>query len=389
MPPDPGQIINAGGKAVIPGFVNLHNHAAMTLLRGCGDDMPLMRWLEERIWPIEARLQPNDVYWGARLACLEMIKSGTTTFVDSYHYMNDTAAAVSESGLRAMLACACFDHFSSDKAEDSKALISSLYHETNRREERIAYAVAPHAIYTVSGQTLKWINQWTAERQLMIHLHLAETETEVAFSIERFGCTPVRYLDSLGLLSPRLLIAHGLYIDNEEIRMLADNGVSVAHNPASNMKLASGHEFRFTEMRRAGIRVGIGTDGCSSSNNLDMLEAMKLASLLGKAWRKDPEALSAPEVFEAATSQGAAILGIRAGRIEEGYLADLCLVDLNIPAFTPNHNFISNLVYAANGSCIDTVICNGRILMLNRHVHGEEEILRNAARCAERIVNGK
>ena len=386
--PPAGQIIDARGKAVIPGFVNTHNHAAMTLLRGCGDDMPLMLWLEDRIWPIEARLTANDVYWGARLACLEMIKSGTTTFVDGYHHMSATAKAVRESGLRAVLSCACFDHFNSNEAEESKGRIRRLYYETDSCDGRIVYAVAPHAVYTVSGKTLQWINEWTEEHGLMIQMHLAESETEVAFSVERFGCTPVRYLHRLGLLSPRLLIAHGLYVDDEEIAMLADNGVSVAHNPAANMKLASGYAFRFVEMRRAGIRVGIGTDGCSSSNNLDMIEAMKLASLLGKSWRKDPEVLSAPEMFEAATSQGADILGLLAGRIEEGYLADLCLVDLNIPALTPNINFISNLVYSANGSCIDTVICNGRILMLNRHVDGEEEILRNAAQCAERVVRG-
>jgi 5-methylthioadenosine/S-adenosylhomocysteine deaminase len=187
-------------------------------------------------------------------------------------------------------------------------------------------------------------------------------------------------------LSPQLVLAHVLYIDYEEIKMLADNGVKVVHNPASNMKLASGYEFKYQEMHNAGITVALGTDGCSSSNNLDMVEAMKLASLLGKVWRKNPEMLTCEEMFYAATKAGADILGIETGRIAEGCLADLCLVDLAIPAFTPNFNFVSNLVFAANGSCIDTVICDGQILMKNKKVPGEDEIMERAARVAYDLV---
>ena len=215
---------------------------------------------------------------------------------------------------------------------------------------------------------------------------MAETEGEVRDSVKKFGLTPVRYLNKLGVLSPRLIIAHGIYVDDDEIRMLADHDVKVVHNPASNMKLASGIQFKFCEMRKAGVTIALGTDGCSSSNNLDMVEAMKLASLLGKAWRKDPEAIPAGEIFKAATEAGALALGLKAGRIAEGYLADLCLVDLNIPAFIPNHNFISNLVYAANGSCIDTVICDGKILMRDKKVPGEEEIMERTAELAYKLV---
>ena len=225
-----------------------------------------------------------------------------------------------------------------------------------------------------------------AEHSVTIPLHLAVTEGEVRNSIKQFGFTPVRYLYKLGILSPRLIIAHGIYVDDDEIRMLADHGVKVVHNPASNMKLASGIQFKFCEMRKAGVTVALGTDGCSSSNNLDMIEAMKLASLLGKAWRKDPEAIPASEIFQAATEAGALAIGLKAGRIAEGYLADLCLVDLDIPAFTPNHNFVSNLVYAANGSCIDTVICDGKILMQDKKVPGEEEIMEHTAELAYKLV---
>jgi 5-methylthioadenosine/S-adenosylhomocysteine deaminase len=218
---------------------------------------------------------------------------------------------------------------------------------------------------------------------------LAETESGVKQCLERFGTTPVRYLHQLGVLSPRMVLAHVLYVDDEEIRMLADSGAKVVHNPASNMKLGSGYQFKYQEMRGAGITVAIGTDGCSSSNNLDMIEAMKLASLLGKSWRKDPEVLTCNEMFYSATQAGADITGINAGRIEEGYLADLCLIDLKTPAFTPNHNFVSNLVYAANGSCVDTVICDGHIVMRNKKVPGEDEIIEKAANVAFDLINRK
>lgn len=380
------QTIDGTGKAIIPGFVNAHTHAAMTLFRGFGDDMPLMPWLEQKIWPNEAKLTRDDVYWGAKLACLEMIKTGTTTFVDMYHKFRATADAVEEMGVRALLSGVCFDHFNPELAEKSKRQNEKLISEMDGYSKRIRYAVGPHAIYTVSGELLQWINDFSLEHAVPIHLHLAETEGEVQDCIRNFGTTPVRYLYKLGLLSPRLIIAHGIYVDDDEIRMLAEHDVKVVHNPASNMKLASGMQFKYCEMKQAGITVALGTDGCSSSNNLDMIEAMKLASLLGKAWRKDPEAIPAPDIFRTATEGGAAAVGLNAGRIAEGCLADLCLVDLHIPAFTPNHNFISNLVYAANGSCIDTVICDGKVLMQDRKVPGEDEILARTAEIAYNLI---
>ncbi|MDF9830628.1 amidohydrolase [Parabacteroides sp. PF5-6] len=374
-------------KAVVPGFVNAHTHAAMTLFRGFGDDMALMPWLEQKIWPNEARMTDEDVYWGAKLACLEMIKSGTTTFYDMYQRLEATAQAVDEMGIRAVLSGVCFDHFKPELAERSKKSIPELQKKMENYSDRLRFSLGPHAIYTVSGELLQWIDRYSKDNNLLIHLHLAETQGEVDDSLRNFGLTPVRYLHQLGILSPRLLIAHGIYVDKEEIALLAEYGVKVAHNPASNMKLGSGIRFPFVEMKEAGVTVGIGTDGCSSSNNLDMVEAMKLAALLGKGWRKDPEILTAPEMLYAATEAGAAIAGLNTGRIAEGCLADLCLIDLCSPVFTPNFNFVSNLVYAANGSSVDTVICDGKILMENRKVPGEEEILRQAQGVALRLTN--
>ena len=378
--------IDGSRKALIPGFINTHTHAAMTLFRGFGDDMKLMPWLEEKIWPNEAKLTEEDVYWGTKLACLEMIKSGTTTFVDMYMMFHASARAVEESGMRAMLAGACFDHFNPKLAAKCKEKNECLYSELSRYDERIMYAIGPHAIYTVSGELLQWMNRFAEEKDCMVHLHVAETEKEVQDSIARFGLSPVRYLHKLGVLSPRLIAAHVIYVDDEEIRMLADHGVNVVHNPASNMKLGSGIHFKYREMLEAGIRVGLGTDGASSSNNLDMVETMKLAALLNKGWRKDPEAIPATTVFRSATQIGAEIVRIDAGVVREGALAELCLVDLMQPAFVPNHNFISNLVYAANGSCIDTVICNGKVLMRDKKVPRETEILEKAPVLAFKFV---
>lgn len=386
LPMEADKIIDGQNKAVIPGLINTHTHAAMTLLRGFGDDMPLQPWLTEKIWPQEAKLTEEDVYWGAKLACLEMIKTGTTSFNDMYFNLEATSDAVEEMGIRAALGFSFFDHGNPELTEKAKKENREFFSKKRNYSDRIKYTLAPHAIYTVSGKLLQWMNAYAQEMDLHIHTHVAETELESINALKDFGDTPVRYLCKLGVLSPRMTIAHGLYVDDEEIRMLADHGVKVAHNPASNMKLASGIEFKFKEMREAGVTVGIGTDGCASSNNLDMVEAMKLVSLLGKAWRKDPEALPVADILSAATEEGAKIVGWKTGRVAEGYLADLCLVNLKLPAFTPNFHFASNLIYAANGSCMDTVICDGRILMQNGVVPGEEEILQKSAEIAYNLV---
>ena len=382
-------VIDGSGKAAVPGFMNSHTHAAMSLFRGYADDMPLQAWLLEKIWPNEAKLTDDDLYWGTKLACLEMIKSGTTAFLDMYYNYRISAKVVEEMGIRAVFSEVCFDHFNAENREKSKQRIENIFKDTSSFSSRIGYAIGPHAIYTVSGEMLQWANKKAQELGIPLNMHLAETRKEVADSVERFGLTPVRYLHKLGLLSPSLILAHVLWVDDEEIRMLGDHGVKVVHNPNSNMKLASGYQFKAEEMRNAGVVVGLGTDGCSSSNNLDMIEAMKMASLLAKAWRSDPTALPVHDVFDMATCNGAAIFGIDSGRIVPGCLADIALIDLNLPVFTPNFNFISNLVYAANGSCVDTLICDGKVVMSGRKVPGEEEILERAANAAYNLMERK
>lgn len=380
------QVIDGSRKAVIPGFYNMHTHSAMTLFRGYGDDLPLMTWLEDYIWPVEAKMTAEDVYLGTKLACVEMIKSGTVAFFDMYMHPMMTAKAAEEMGMRAGVSYTLFDQWDKKRAALDRENSAKYLEEFKQFSSRIQFSLGPHAIYTVSSEQLKFAHQFAAEHDILIHLHLSETKGEVDECLRKYGTTPVKYLNSLGVLSPRLVLAHGVWMTDEELDLLAKHQVKVVHNPASNMKLASGYEFKFEEMTARGITVGLGTDGCSSSNNLDMLEAMKLASLLGKVWRFDSTAVSTDKIFNAATKNGAKILGIDAGEIKEGKIADLSLVRLDVPEMVPLNDLKSNLVYSANGSVVDTVIIDGNVVMLDRKVAGEEAILSQVQQRAEELV---
>ena len=384
--PEGAEVIDGKDKAVIPGFINTHTHAAMTLFRGYGDDLPLMEWLEDYIWPVEAKMTAHDVYVGARLACLEMLRSGTTCFLDMYMHPLETARAVEELGLRAHLSYTLFDQGGAERAALDRQRSYEYYEAFKAFSDRITFTLGPHAIYTVSGEQLQFCHKFAVEHNVKINLHLAETKGEVDECVRQHGLTPVRYLEKLGILSEHLIVAHVVWVDDEEMDLLAKHRVSVVHNPASNMKLCSGYTFKYEEMKKRGIRLGIGTDGCSSSNNLDMVIAMKLASLLGKAWRFSPTATKAADIYHSATIGGAEILEIPAGRIAEGMLADLSLVDLNVPELVPLNSLTSNLVYATSGSsCIDTVIIDGVIRMRDRYVPGQEEIIAEAREVARRL----
>ena len=384
--PAGAEVLDGTDKAIIPGFINTHTHASMTLFRGYGDDLPLMTWLQDYIWPVEAQMTSHDVYVGARLACLEMLRSGTTCFLDMYMHPLETAKAVEEMGLRAHLSYTLFDQGNAERAELDRKRSYEYFERFKEFSDRITFTLGPHAIYTVSGEQLQFCHQFAKEHNVKIHLHLSETKGEIDECVRQHGLTPVRYLDKLGILSEHLVLAHVVWIDDEEMDLLAKHNVSVVHNPASNLKLASGYAFKYEEMKRRGIRIGIGTDGCSSSNNLDMIVAMKLASFLGKGWRFDSTACKADDIFASATSVGADILGIPAGRVEEGALADVCLVDLNTPELVPLNSLTSNLVYATSGSsCVDTVIVDGRILMRDKYVPGQEAIIAEAREVTRRL----
>ncbi len=383
---DADETIDGRGMAALPGMINTHSHAAMSLFRGYGDDMKLHEWLEKRIWPIEDRLTEEDVYWGTKLACLEMIKSGTVCFNDMYWHLPGTVRAVEEMGIRAVLSPAFIDNFDEERREKTIKEHTKLLRDVKSNSSgRITPALGPHALYTVSREGLQWCREFADEEDLLIHFHLAETEQENKDCLKKNGKRPVEYLEDIGFLSERLVAAHCNWLNKKDMKILAEHGVKITHNPTSNMKLSTG-VMPYPEMRNAGLTVSLGTDGCASNNNLDMFEEMKFAALLQKSAGNDPTAMPAQEAWEAATINGARALGLNSGRIEEGMLADIMLVNLRIPALTPNHNLISNLVYSANGSCVDTVICNGRILMHGRKVKDEDRIMEKANEVAMRLA---
>ncbi|MDO9584340.1 MAG: amidohydrolase [Desulfomicrobium sp.] len=367
-------VIDGSGKAILPSFHNAHTHASMTLLRGYADDMDLHTWLSEHIWPFEARLTEDDIYWGARLACLEMIKSGTTFFADMYWHWKGTARAVTEMGMRAALSAAFFDFDDPARAEAMKRQVMDLHDASAAYPDRIQFILGPHAIYTVSSDSLRWLGDYAARHGLFVHQHLSETQKEVDDCLAKHGQRPVEYLHGLGLLAPNLILVHAVWMTGEEMDLLARHGVQVVHCPVSNMKLCSGR-FDYAAMKARGVALALGTDGCSSNNNLDMMEEMKIASLLAKVTSMDPTALPAQEALDMATEGGARMYGLDSGRIATGKLADCILVDLNHVRMVPGHHLVSNLVYSANSSCVDTTICDGRVLMLGGKVEGEEEIL--------------
>ncbi|MFQ6013342.1 MAG: amidohydrolase [Thermoplasmata archaeon] len=372
-------IIDGRDKACLPGLVNGHTHAAMTLLRSVADDMGLQDWLEQRIWPLEAKLRPEDIYWGTRLACLEMIRSGTTTFNDMYFFMEEAARAVVDMGLRAVLSYGIIDLFDEKKAEaELKATEGFLRFVRGLGNPRVQAAVGPHAMYAVSEGTLVAAKSLAVDEGVKVHFHLAETEREVKESQARYGKGPVRALDEMGFLGEWLVAAHCVWVRERDARILGDRGVSAVHNPGSNMKLGVGRAFPYQALRAAGVTIGLGTDGAASNNNLDMFEEVKLACLLQKFATREPTALPAGEAWRMATEGGADALGLPTGRLEEGKLADLILVDLKSPQLVPRHDLTSLVAYAANGSVVDTVICNGRLLMREGQVEGEAEIIQEA-----------
>ena len=383
------KIIDGSRKAIIPGFVNAHAHSAMTLFRGVGEDVPLDQWLKERIWPYEAKLDEEMVYWGAKLACVEMIRTGTTTFNDMYWHLNGTLRAAEEMGMRSVQSFTWLDNFNDEIIEQNKKQMKEAHKLSARWSPLTTFAISPHAIYTVSEKSFRYINNFAKDNGIIVHTHLAETRSEMDQAERDFGMSPTEYLNKLGLLSPSLIAAHSLWLSSDDIKLLGDNGVNTVHNPNSNLKLASGYKFKYNELRDAGANVCLGTDGCASSNNLDMIDSMKAAALLQKVWRNDPGAIPLKELMDVAAFNGAKALRINAGKIAPGYLADIALVDMAKPSFVPNHYFLANLVYAANGECIDTVICDGKIIMENQQIPGQEEIYRKVQEVADRVVDYK
>ena len=382
---DADTVIDARRKAIIPALLNSHTHAAMTLFRGYGDDMKLHDWLNSKIWPLEAKLTEEDVYWGAKLACLEMIKSGTTFFNDMYWHWHGTVKAVLEMGLRACVAGVFIDLFDEDKAAQQIKRNQELLIESKGLSDRIQFCLGPHAIYTVSERSLRWAKDFADEHQVLIHIHLSETEEEVKNCVAEHRLRPVEYLNKINFLGPNLVVAHALWLDDKELDILEDHDVKVVTNPCANLKLATG-VFPYSCVVNRGITIGLGTDGVASNNNFDLFEEMKFLALLEKSRTFDPTAAAAHDVFRSVTEYGSKIFSLNSGSIEEGKLADLILLDLSQSVLVPGHDLVSDLVYSANGSVVDSVICDGKILMSNRKVEGEEEIVEKAKEIAFGLI---
>jgi 5-methylthioadenosine/S-adenosylhomocysteine deaminase len=372
--------LDAGGAFLTPPLVNGHTHAAMTLFRGSGGDLPLMPWLEERIWPVEARLEPEDVYWGTRLACLEMIRSGATRFWDMYWHPEATARAVADAGVRAAIGAPMFD-----KGRDA----AGAQAEAREHLEMLAAlggpvtaSLAPHSIYMVSEESLRFLAELSAETGAPVQIHLSETKPEVDDCIGEHGLRPAAYLDRLGLLTERTLLAHGVWLDDEELDLIAARGATVVSNPAANMKLAVGKVFDYPSARAAGVKVGLGTDGAGSNDSLDLLADLKLFALAQRHAAADATAISVDDAWSIAVGAKAPLLG--ATPLEPGAPADFLLLDPTAPELAIG-DLTTDLVYAADRTAVDTVVVGGRVLMRGGVQPERNEVVARAAERAARL----
>jgi len=385
------EVIEAQGKVAMPGLVNCHTHAPMSIMRGVAEDQELETWLRESIWPLEAKLTAEDIHNGALLSCLEMIKNGVTCFSDMYFREDIVAAAVEKSGLRAVLAPGIIEGGDPERGErmlEEAVRVVKKYH--GHADGRIQTQIGPHAAYTCSPSLLKKVGETASSLNVGVHIHLAESRETVRLVRRMYGEGEVAVLRKTGLLGPNLLAAHGVYLTRREMLTLARYGVKISYNPVSNMKLASGIP-RVKEMLEFGITVGVGTDGPASNNSLDVLETVKAASLLQKIRYMDPKVLPVREALEMATIGGARALGLShmIGTLEPGKRADIILIDFRRPHLTPVLDVYANIVYSARGSDVNTVIVDGKILMRDRIVKtlDEEEVMRRAQKTAENLLS--
>jgi 5-methylthioadenosine/S-adenosylhomocysteine deaminase len=368
--------VTLDNHAVTPGLVNCHTHAAMALLRGVGDDLPLMRWLKDRIWPLEAALVSADfVHDGAQLAALEMLRSGTTTCSDMYFYPEASLRALRSVGMRAVAGIIAIEFPTAYAADAEDYLRKGLAtRDAFRNDPLVSFTLAPHAPYTVADQTLRRIAVLAEELDLPIHTHVHETNDEIAESIAKHGCRPLQRLDRLGVVSERLIAVHAVHLNEHEIQLLAQRGASVAHCPASNLKLGSGLA-PLAKLSAAGVNIAIGTDGAASNNRIDMLSELRLAALLAKGVANDASAFGAPEALESATLGGARALGLdrSIGSIEVGKQADLVAFDLAVVETQPLYDVVSQIVYAAGREQVTDVWIAGKPVVHKRHALADSD----------------
>jgi len=388
------ETINGAGKVALPGLVNCHTHVPMTLFRGVAEDKPLDIWLRKTIWPLEAKLKPSNIYDGALLGCLEMIKSGTTCFADMYFHEDMVAKAVEKAGLRAVLAEGIIE--AGDSARGEKMLkdnVSIARRFNGYADGRVSVRMGPHALYSCSPNLLRRVREAALQLKVGVHVHLGES-LDMAESLKaRYGFSETALLERIGFLSGLdVLAAHCIQLSDEDMQILARHGVKVAYNPIANMKLGMGAP-KINHLLKLGVTVGFGTDGPASNNSLDMFDTMKVAALLQKESYLDATVLPAETVLRMATIDGARALGLDklTGSLEVGKRADVILVDFEKPHLIPKHNLYANIVYSARGSDVDTVIVDGTILMEKRRVKTlkEGEAMEKAQRAASNLVGLK
>jgi 5-methylthioadenosine/S-adenosylhomocysteine deaminase len=378
-------IIGGPEVAALPGLVNAHTHVAMTLMRGYADDMELMPWLEKKIWPTEFRLKSEDIYWGSLLGMVEMLRAGVTTFNDMYWWFDATARAAQETGIRANLSAVLLGFM--DRAEKDLAAAGEFARQwRDAAEGRITVMLGPHAPYTCPDSIMRCVIETARDLGLGVHIHLSETAAEVKESVQKLGASPILHMEDIGLFEIHpVLAAHCVHVSDDDIAILARRRVGVSHNPGSNMKLASGIA-PVPKMMKAGVILGLGTDGAASNNNLDVLEEARLAALLHKLACDDPTCVTAYQALELATRGGARALGLddRIGILAPGMKADIILVGLDRPHLTPRHNVVSHLIYSARACDVQTVLVNGAIVVNDGKVTtvDEKEIM---SRVTERV----
>ena len=379
------KIVECEGKAAFPGLINMHTHAGMSMMRGIGEDITFHEWID-RIWEIEKDIDEDYVYHATKVACLEMIKTGTTTFNDQYWHVEAAYRAASEMGVRPAVSYVILDRNDPEESERQKMQCRKVFDASLSWNDPAIFMISIHAIYSVREEMILWAAAFAREHGLKIHVHVSETKKEVEDCMAAHGgMSPVEYLDSLGVLGPDVIAAHTLWLSDNDVRILGERGVTCVHNVNSNLKLSSGYRFLYNELRDAGANVCLGTDGCASSNNLDMLEAMKTSAMVQKAWREDPSAMPLNELAAMAGVNAGNALGLDLGRIVPGALADVLIVDVQGYQFLSPGSFEANLVYSAHSDVIDSVICNGRFVMKGRVVPGEKEILDAAREAMTRL----
>jgi len=385
------ETIDATGKLIMPGLVNTHTHAAMTIFRGYADDLPLMEWLQNYIWPAEAKyIDADTVRLGTQLAALEMIHSGTTTFNDMYFFEDEVAKASKEIGIRAVVGEGLADFPTPNKKTPDEGLeYTEMLIKKYRNDTLIKVAAAPHSPYTCSPGLLEAARNLSYKYKVPLHIHVSETEQEFNDSINKHGLTPFEYLDSLDFLGDNVIAAHSVHLTANDIKLISDKKVGVSHNPESNMKLASG-VAPIPELMEAGATIGLGTDGAASNNDLNMFEEMDTAAKLHKVFSNNSSVVDSKSVVEMATIEGATVLGLdkEIGSIEVGKRADIIIIDLHSPHLTPLYNPYSQIVYAMDGSDVGTVIIEGKIVMRENKILtiDEDKIIQDANILAARIA---